>query len=259
MASNKYHISPRTGLPNICRATSRGCPLGGADTHFDSKVEAKAYAETKLSKEHGITSLSKSGTAKPKLAPKRVAPESTPKASAPAEDLSSEAIALGKAKKPFDSLTPDQKATFVGMLPRDLDESDETELEYLVNDISNVPELGEGESKEFLKRYKRAKAVNSIESMQAAIYRYSSRLDHHFTNYPNTYRGRTGDFDELRPRIKIMTQRLNQITTNRELYDKYGKKNAANTLETAMTLPSFKEFASNIGKLFSRRKAREAS
>lgn len=47
----KYHISPESGRPNICRAEKQDCPVGGS--HFDNKVEAKAYAENKLSEEHG--------------------------------------------------------------------------------------------------------------------------------------------------------------------------------------------------------------
>jgi len=47
----KYHISPESGRPNICRAEKQDCPVGGS--HFDNKADAKAYAETQLKEEHG--------------------------------------------------------------------------------------------------------------------------------------------------------------------------------------------------------------
>jgi len=49
--ANKYHISPESGRPNICRADKQECPVGGS--HFDNKADAKAYAEGKLKEEHG--------------------------------------------------------------------------------------------------------------------------------------------------------------------------------------------------------------
>lgn len=58
--SVKYHISPESGRPNICRAQSiDSCPLKGEEgqpaKHFDNKDEAKAYVEGKLTEEHGET------------------------------------------------------------------------------------------------------------------------------------------------------------------------------------------------------------
>lgn len=58
--SVKYHISPESGRPNICRAQSiDSCPLKGEEgqpaKHFDNKDDAKAYAEGKLTEEHGET------------------------------------------------------------------------------------------------------------------------------------------------------------------------------------------------------------
>lgn len=47
----KYHISPESGRPNICRAEKQDCPVGGS--HFENKADAKAYAETQLKEEHG--------------------------------------------------------------------------------------------------------------------------------------------------------------------------------------------------------------
>jgi len=60
----KYHISPESGRPNICRAEKQDCPLktddGKPAPHFTDKGEAKAYAEGKLTEEHGeTTSLKK--------------------------------------------------------------------------------------------------------------------------------------------------------------------------------------------------------
>lgn len=41
----KYHISLKTGQPNICRATVKPCPVGGENEHYDSKEEARAAFE----------------------------------------------------------------------------------------------------------------------------------------------------------------------------------------------------------------------
>lgn len=48
MAEQKYHISPETGRPNICRAGKRPCPIGGE--HYDSKEEARAGYEKAMEK-----------------------------------------------------------------------------------------------------------------------------------------------------------------------------------------------------------------
>lgn len=42
----KYHISPDTGRPNICRAIDK-CPIGGE--HYDSKDEARSGYEAQQS------------------------------------------------------------------------------------------------------------------------------------------------------------------------------------------------------------------
>ena len=51
--AQKYHID-KNGRPAICRATKRPCPLGGADTHFDTMEEAQAYADEQNAKEFGL-------------------------------------------------------------------------------------------------------------------------------------------------------------------------------------------------------------
>lgn len=38
----KYHIT-QSGVPGVCRAHSRPCPLGGPESHFDSKEAAEAH------------------------------------------------------------------------------------------------------------------------------------------------------------------------------------------------------------------------
>lgn len=38
----KYHIT-QSGVPGICRAHSRPCPLGGPESHFDSKGATEAH------------------------------------------------------------------------------------------------------------------------------------------------------------------------------------------------------------------------
>lgn len=54
----KYHIN-KNGVPSVCRATSKPCPLGGAEAHFGSKEEAEAFTQNKMKKEHGLlTTLS---------------------------------------------------------------------------------------------------------------------------------------------------------------------------------------------------------
>jgi hypothetical protein len=42
-----YHINPKTGRVNICRADPRygKCPFGGADEHFEDKAEARKHFE----------------------------------------------------------------------------------------------------------------------------------------------------------------------------------------------------------------------
>lgn len=40
----KYHISPTTGNPGVCKA-QKFCPFGRADAHYDSKEEARAAYE----------------------------------------------------------------------------------------------------------------------------------------------------------------------------------------------------------------------
>lgn len=45
----KYHISPSTGKPNICRAHTKPCPIGGADEHYGSKQEAQQAFEKSMS------------------------------------------------------------------------------------------------------------------------------------------------------------------------------------------------------------------
>lgn len=56
MATVKYHISPETGRPNICKAEYK-CRLkdenGLSSAHFESKDEARAFAEQSLKNKHG--------------------------------------------------------------------------------------------------------------------------------------------------------------------------------------------------------------
>lgn len=53
----KYHISPASGRPNICRADKEPCPLKGVNgepaKHFTDKAEAKAYSENNMVQEYG--------------------------------------------------------------------------------------------------------------------------------------------------------------------------------------------------------------
>lgn len=52
--AQRYHISPESGRPNICRAGKRPCPIGGE--HFDSKEEARAASEVKQAAENNAFS-----------------------------------------------------------------------------------------------------------------------------------------------------------------------------------------------------------
>lgn len=62
MAEKKYHISPKTGRPNLCEATIKDCPVGGA--HFATKDEAREYGEKVLKEEYGETSSLSKGSKK---------------------------------------------------------------------------------------------------------------------------------------------------------------------------------------------------
>lgn len=42
----KYHVSPTTGRPNLCRADVRDCPVGG--DHYSTKDEARAAYESSM-------------------------------------------------------------------------------------------------------------------------------------------------------------------------------------------------------------------
>lgn len=59
----KYHISPETGRPNICRAEIKDCPLtddkGNPSPHYDSKEEARAGYEESM-KEKVLPTLNRS-------------------------------------------------------------------------------------------------------------------------------------------------------------------------------------------------------
>lgn len=60
---NKYHISPKTGRANICRATKQ-CPLGDNAAHFSSKEEAHDHIESELKKENFSFSTTSLATVK---------------------------------------------------------------------------------------------------------------------------------------------------------------------------------------------------
>lgn len=55
----KYHISPKTGDPAVCRAHERPCPVknpetGETDEHFSSRAEAEQAANERLQKSHDL-------------------------------------------------------------------------------------------------------------------------------------------------------------------------------------------------------------
>ncbi len=44
----KFHISPETGNPGACKAKESNCPFAGANEHWDTKEEARAAYESKM-------------------------------------------------------------------------------------------------------------------------------------------------------------------------------------------------------------------
>lgn len=71
--SKKYHISPKTGRPNLCKAEVMDCPVGpafdgevaGNLPHFETKEEARAYVETKNREKYGDFSTVKKQSQEP--------------------------------------------------------------------------------------------------------------------------------------------------------------------------------------------------
>lgn len=49
----KYHID-KNGRPAVCKASTRPCPLGGPDIHFNSEGEAQAYVDKANMQAHGL-------------------------------------------------------------------------------------------------------------------------------------------------------------------------------------------------------------
>lgn len=50
---SKFHIN-KHGVPAPCRATKGNCPLGGADSHFDTIEDAQAHADEQNEQSHGL-------------------------------------------------------------------------------------------------------------------------------------------------------------------------------------------------------------
>lgn len=50
----KYHVNPKTGVPNVCYATQGKCPYGGPDSHYSSYEEAEAKAYEFMEKQFPI-------------------------------------------------------------------------------------------------------------------------------------------------------------------------------------------------------------
>jgi hypothetical protein len=49
----KFHIN-KNGVPSVCRAHTKPCPLGGDEVHFSSKESAQAYLEKENQRKHGL-------------------------------------------------------------------------------------------------------------------------------------------------------------------------------------------------------------
>jgi hypothetical protein len=249
--SNRYHISPRTGLPNICRAKSaNSCPIVGADgDHFDSKQEARDYTEKSLSKEHGIKSLSKK---KPVVTKPLIPAQPVTRERHVVKLDNSDALALLNDEE--------EKREFLNSLPLDLDENEEQEFKSLAEEFSKI-DFNEDKypKKTFSRRYKVALALNNVDGMREAIKRYDSTVHFRLQRYPMLNRSQIAEHEKLKPRIRAMDIKLRQLTANRELVANSNVATLDNTLETAITLPDFKAFASNVGKWFSRRRNKDAA
>ena len=50
---SKYHIG-KNGLPGVCKATEKPCPLGGDDVHFNTIEAAQKYADKQNEANFGI-------------------------------------------------------------------------------------------------------------------------------------------------------------------------------------------------------------
>jgi len=64
----RYHVNPESGRPNICKAQIK-CDFavdGQEPPHFETKAEAKVYAETKMTEEYGATAKVVKSANKPK-------------------------------------------------------------------------------------------------------------------------------------------------------------------------------------------------
>lgn len=68
--SQKYHISPKTGAPSLCKAVKQACPLGdGSAPHFSSISEAREYIEKQYESSIDITKSVSSAKSKTKVSP----------------------------------------------------------------------------------------------------------------------------------------------------------------------------------------------
>lgn len=70
----KYHVSPDTGRPNICRAEKNDCPVGG--THYASKDDARAGYEKEMASTTLAPTVSKNAYESP-FKPRQVVKGST--------------------------------------------------------------------------------------------------------------------------------------------------------------------------------------
>lgn len=65
----RYHISPKTGNPSLCRAESGKCPFGKDDVHFSSREEARtAFEQLRASVPNGFKKTRR-------FNPKHIAPD----------------------------------------------------------------------------------------------------------------------------------------------------------------------------------------
>lgn len=226
--ANRYHISPRTGLPNICRAqSSSSCPLGGDDEHFDDKPSAKVYAEKKLSEEHGLAALRKTD----------------------------KSVKRASTKEQLGSLSDKDKSELISKLPISLNEIERKELDDVADRLVYFQESGlTTATKQFQVKHKVALAMNDYEAVGDNLHRYKAQIFNALSRYPNVNSTKLKSFAFVQDRVKITATKLEKLSKNRALVTSYNLANTKGDFDAPIKLPDLKEFASNVLSIFKRKR-----
>jgi hypothetical protein len=245
--SNRYHISPRTGLPNICRAKSaNSCPIVGADgDHFGSKEEAREYIEENLSKEHGIKSISKKAK-KPKADETVEKPVIAPVKPKPLSDVEA-----------FEKLSKAEQRELVRSGHGELDYYEGVDADNMMEKLRQYTPTHLGRDT-FVKRYKTASAMDDLDAMAKSMEDMASTLQKYYAKVNFTAdrgtRSRAAGYVGLYPQVMKAIEPLKKSAASKRLLDEYNKIEPSNTLETAITLPDLKGFATKVGEWYTRRR-----